>query len=114
MSEHVDVSSRCPGGIRVISPGSRHVDLLALRTDCLSRQCRHPPQAHHERASRLAVVDVGFADDQASHRRSPLGGSVARCRSLFLVVVRPAFESRIALTYLNVKFQALWVATRLS
>ena len=96
MSEQVNVSSRCPGGIRVTSPGSQHVDLLALRSDCLSIQCRHPPQAHRERARRLAVVDVGLADDEASHQRSPSRGSVARCRSLFLVVVRPAIESIIA------------------
>ena len=61
------MSSRCPDGIRVTSPGYQDVDLLALRSDCLSRQCSRPPQAHHERASRLAVVDVGLADDHASH-----------------------------------------------
>ena len=60
MSEHVNVSSRCPGGIRVTSPGSQHVDLLALRSDCLSIQCRHPPQAHRERARVVASsVDAG-------------------------------------------------------
>ena len=67
MIEHVNVSSRCSGGIRVTSPGFRQVYLLALRSDCLSRQCGQPPRAHPDRTNRrLAVVDVGLADDQAS------------------------------------------------
>ena len=95
MSEHVNVSSRCPGGIRVSSPGSQHVDLLALQSDCLSTRCRHPSRAHPDRARRLAAMDVCLADDQASLQRSPSRGSVACC-SLSLVVTYQAFELRIA------------------
>ena len=87
---------RCPGGIHVTSPGYQHVHLLALGSDCPSIRCRYPPRGHHVRASRLAVVDIDLADDQASHQRSPSRGPVVCCRSLFLVVFRPAFDSRIA------------------
>ena len=64
MSEHVNVSYRCLGGIRVTSSVSQYVDLLALRSDCPSIQYSHPTRAHRERARKVAVVNVG--DDQAS------------------------------------------------
>ena len=89
------MSFRCLGEISVTSPGYWHVDSLALRSDCPSMQCRHPPRANHDMARKIAVVNVGLADDQASHQQSPSRVYVASWRSLFFTVVHPAFESRI-------------------
>ena len=76
MSEHVNLYYRCPGGIRVNSQGSQYVHLLALGSDCPSIQCHHPPLAHRDWAKKVAIVDVGLADDEASHHRSPSIGPV--------------------------------------
>ena len=74
MSGHVDASSRFPGGISVTSPGYQHVDLLALQSGCSSRQCRHPLRDYNARVRTVALVDIGLADDQDSHRRLPQDG----------------------------------------